>query len=100
MEKKTITLSKKAFDILDGLVCNELADQAVEIAFEDFNTPEEAEENARAYKEIFKAFNYEDDRFNKAVILKQYGSYLAEWEEYYDEEEEDDSVELIKEITL
>lgn len=98
MDKKTITLSKKAYDILDGVVVNELADQAVEIAFEDFNTPEEAEENVRAYAEVFKAFNYEDDRFNKAVILKQYGSYFAEWEEYYDEE--DDEVELIKKITF
>ena len=98
MEKKTITLSNKAYDILDTLIVNEFADQAVEIAYEDFKTPEEAEENVRAYAEIFKAFNYNDDRFNKAVILKQYGSYFAEWEEYYDEE--DDEYELIKKITL
>lgn len=104
MEKKTLTLSGKAFDVLDSLIRNEFTDRAFELACENFNTPEEAEENVRAYGEIFKAFG-DDDRYKDAVILKMpcYTSdgfcYFAEWKEHY-KNYDVKSIELIKEITL
>ena len=108
MEKKTLTLSKKAFEILDSLIRNEFTDRAFEIACENFDTFEEAEENIRAYAEIFKAFGDDDSRYNEAVILKMPcytgntsdGFYrFAEWKECY-KHFDDKSIELIKEITL
>ena len=111
MEKKTITLSNKAFEIMHCLVCNDFADQAIEVAYENFDTPEEAEENIRAHAEILKAFGYcsdNDSMHSKAVILKMpcYAGntlegfyYFAEWKHYY-EKYDDKSIELIKEITL
>lgn len=107
MEKKTITLSGKAFEILHYLIGNDFTDQASEIAFENFDTSEEAEENIKAYAEIFKAFGYDCDRYKEAVILKMpcytgntlEGYYFAEWKYYYDNYG-DKSIELIKTITL
>lgn len=108
MEKKTITLSNKAFEILHYLIGNDFTDQASEIAFDNFNTPEEAEENIKAFAEIFKTFGYNDSMYKEAVILKMpcYAGntlegfyYFAEWKHYY-ENYDDKSVELIKEITL
>lgn len=108
MGKKTITLSDKAFEALYWLIGNEFIDQASEIAFENFNTPEEAEENIKAYAEIFKTFGYDCDRYKEAVILKtpcytnntlKVFYYFAEWKYYYDNYD-DKSIELIKTITL
>lgn len=108
MEKKNITLSNKAFEILHYLIGNDFTDQATDIAMENFNTPEEAEENIKAYAEIFKTFGYNNSMYNSAVILKMpfYISntevdfqYFAEWKHYY-ENYDDKSIELIKEITL
>ena len=108
MEKKTITLSNKAFEILHYLIGNEFTDQASEIAFENFNTPEEAEENIKAYAEIFKTFGYDDSMYKEAVVLKmpfyidnisKDFQYFAEWKRYY-ENYDDESIELIKKITL
>lgn len=108
MGKKTITLSDKAFEVLHYLIGNDFTDQASEIAFENFDTPEEAEENVRAYAEIFKTFGYDDSMHKEAVILKMpcyTGNtlegfyYFAEWKRYY-ENYDDKSIELIKEITL
>lgn len=108
MEKKTITLSNKAFEVLHYLIGNEFVDQASEIAFENFDTPEGAEENIKAYAEIFKTFGYNDSRYKEAGIFKMpwYTDntlegfyYFAEWKEYY-ENYDDKSIELIKEITL
>ena len=108
MEKKTITLSGKAFEVLHCLINNEFTDHATEIACETFDTPEEAEENIRAYAEIFKTFGCDDSMYKEAVILKEpfYISfteadirYFAEWKCFY-ENYDDKSIELIKEITL
>ena len=108
MEKKTLTLSKKAFEILDSLIRNEFTDRAFEIACENFDTFEEAEENIRAYAEIFKAFGDDDDRYKDVVILKMpcyTGNtsdgfyYFAEWNEHY-KNYDVKSIELIKKITL
>lgn len=108
MEKKTLTLSGKAFDVLDSLIRNEFTDRAFEIACENFNTPEEAEENVRAYGEIFKAFGDDDDRYKDVVILKMpcyTGStsdgfcYFATWKEHY-KNYDVKSIELLKEIKL
>lgn len=109
MEKKTITLSGKAFEVLDNVICNEFTDRAFDIADENFDTPEEAEENVRAFAEIFKTFENDDDRFKEAVILKMpcYTRntldgfyYFAEWKYYYDKKYKDKSIILLKEITL
>lgn len=105
MEKKTITLSNKAFEIMHYLIGNEFTDQASEIAFENFDTAEAAEENIKAYAEIFKTFGYDSSMYTEAVILKMpcYTGkgfcYFAEWKRYY-ENYDDKSIELIKEITL
>ena len=108
MKKKTITLSNKAFEVLDNVIYNEFTDRAFEIACENFNTPKEAEENIRAYAEIFKAFGDDDDRYKEAVILKMpcYTDntsdgfyYFAEWKEYY-KHCDFKSIEIIKEITF
>ena len=107
--EKTITLSDKAFKVLENVIYNEFTDRAFDISCEIFDTPEEAEENIRAYAEIFKTFENDDDnRFKEAVILKMpcYTRntsdgfyYFAEWKHYY-ENYDDKSIELIKEITL
>lgn len=106
--EKTITLSDKAFKVLENVIYNEFTDRAFDIADENFDTPEEAEENVRAFAEIFKTFENDDDRFKEAVILKMpcYTRntsdgfyYFAEWWNYY-RNYDDKSIELIKEITL
>lgn len=107
--EKTITLSDKAFKVLENVIYNEFTDRAFDIADENFDTPEEVEENVRAFAEIFKTFENDDDRFKEAVILKMpcYTRntsdgfyYFAEWKYYYDKKYKDKSIVLLKEITL
>lgn len=65
---KTITISDRAYQILNSFANNELVDK--ELDCEYFETEKEAEDNARAFVELYKVFGVSND-FEKASIIER-----------------------------
>lgn len=64
---KTITISDRAYQILESFAHNELIDK--ELDCEYFETEKEAEDNARAFVELYKVFGVSND-FERVSIIE------------------------------